>query len=129
MKGFAFAALASLGACQGDETVRAYGAANVIWTLNEINGTPFPATASLRFAEEGKITGKAPCNGYSATMTVPYPWFDVSDIASTRMASPDLRAETAFFAALEAATISEVSGRTLFLTNPDGLSMVFTAAD
>jgi heat shock protein HslJ len=62
-------------------------------------------------------------------MTVPYPWFDAGPIASTRLACPALDAEVAFFAALGQATLIEVGGDTLILSNPDGLKMVFTAAD
>ncbi len=121
--------LGTLTACQDDETARAYGAADRIWTLSEINGAPFPATATLTFPETGKIAGDAPCNGYFAAMTAPYPWFEAKQIASTKMACPDLQAESEFFAALAAASISEVSGDTLILSNPDGLSMIFKAAD
>ncbi len=121
--------LGTLTACQDDETARAYGAADRIWTLSEINGAPFPATATLTFPVTGEIAGHAPCNSYSAPMTTPYPWFEVKQIASTRMACPDLDAESDFFTALTAVSISEVSGDTLILSNPDGLSMIFKAAD
>ncbi len=121
--------LATLAACQDDETARAYGAADHVWTLTEINGTRFPAKATLIFPETGKIAGKAPCNSYTAPMSAPYPWFDAQQIASTKMACPDLQSEGEFFAALSKASISEVSGDTLILSNPDGLSMVFKASD
>jgi len=31
---------AALSLCQGDETLRAYGAADKTWQLTELNGTP-----------------------------------------------------------------------------------------
>ncbi|AXI45068.1 META domain-containing protein [Sulfitobacter sp. SK012] len=120
---------AVLGACQGDETVRAYGADDQIWTLTELNGEPFNAKATLLFPEPGSIAGDAPCNSYTATMSAPYPWFEAGPIAATRRACPDLATESVFLAALSAASLSEVAGDTLILSNPDGLSMVFTATD
>ncbi|MGJ8615214.1 MAG: META domain-containing protein [Sulfitobacter sp.] len=114
-----------LAACQKDESVRAYGAADKEWRLIELAGKPFNAKATLTFPETGRIAGMAPCNSYGGTMTVPYPWFEAGAIAATKRACPDLAAETAFFSALGAATLSEVLGDTLILSNPDGLSMVF----
>ena len=116
-------------ACQGDETVGGYGAADIVWTLRELDGALFEQTANLTFPEAGRIAGKAPCNSYSGTMTAPYPWFEAGPLASTRMACPDLEAENRFFAALGEMTVSEVSGKTLILSNEDGREMVFTASE
>lgn len=121
--------LASLTACRGDETVRAYGGADQIWTLKELNGASFPANATLTFPKEGEIAGQGPCNRYFGAMTAPYPWFDAGPIGSTRMACPNLESETTFLTALEAATLSEVAGNTLILSNTDGLEMVFKGTD
>ena len=121
------ALLLALPACRNDESVRAYGAADKEWRLVELAGNPFDATATLTFPEPGRIAGAGPCNTFSASMTVPYPWFEVGSIAATKRACPDLPSETAFFVALEQATLSEVLGNTLILSNTDGLSMVFTA--
>ena len=123
------AAIALITGCQGDETLRAYGAADRIWTLKELNGAPFTASATLTFPQVGEIAGVAPCNGYSATMTAPYPWFEAGPIAATRRSCPDLAAETAFLKALTEATLAEVADDTLILSNPDGLTMVFGASD
>lgn len=119
----------SLAACRSDETVRAYGGADQVWTLKELNGAHFPTTATLTFPKAGEISGQGPCNRYFGAMTSPYPWFNAGPIGSTRMACPDLAVETAFLTALEAATISEVAGDTLILSNTDGLEMVFKAID
>ncbi|MDA7965990.1 META domain-containing protein [Ruegeria sp.] len=121
--------LIALFQCSTDETVAAYGAADQIWALQEINGQPFPARALLRFPEEGRIEGNAPCNGYSGTLNAPYPWFEVTDLAATRAACAGLEAEGMYFAALLAMTQSEVSGDVLILRNEDGHEMVFTAAE
>ena len=121
--------LVLLPACRDDESVRAYGAADKQWRLIELNDQPFIAKATLTFPEEGRIAGSAPCNSYSGTMTVPYPWFEAGPIAATKRACPDLAEESAFFAALDAVTLSEVLGDTMILSNTDGLSMVFKAGD
>ena len=121
--------LVLLSACRDDESVRAYGAADKQWRLIELNDQPFTAKATLTFPEEGRIAGNAPCNSYSGTMIVPYPWFEAGPIAATKRACPDLAEESEFFAALDAVTLSEVLGDTMILSNTDGLSMVFKAGD
>lgn len=121
--------VASLAACRADETVRAYGGADRVWTLKLLNGANFPARATLTFPKAGEIAGEGPCNRYFGAMKVPYPWFEAGPIGSTRMACPEMAAETAFLAALEAATLSEVAGDTLMLSNTDGLEMVFKASE
>ncbi len=118
-----------IAACKKDETVRAYGGADKEWRLAELNEQPFEASATLTFPETYRIAGNAPCNSYNASMSVPYPWFEAGPIAATKRACPDLNAEATFFKALAAATLSEVQGNFLILSNTDGLSMVFTAAD
>ena len=118
---------AALQACQKDETVRAYGGGDRLWVLTEIDDTPFPARATLRFPEPGLIAGEAPCNSYRAEMTVPYPWFEAGPIIATRRGCADLAAETRFLEALGRASLSEVAGDVLLLTDPDGLVMVFRA--
>lgn len=121
--------LTALNACRKDETVRAYGGGDRTWTLKILNDAPFPASATLTFPEAGKIAGRAPCNRYFGAMTVPYPWFDAGPIASTKMACRDLKAEITFLKALEAATLSEVLGNVMILSNTEGLEMVFNATD
>ncbi|WP_299048097.1 META domain-containing protein [uncultured Tateyamaria sp.] len=121
--------MASIPACQADETVARYGAADRLWTLQTLNGTAFTATATLEFEAGGPVSGQAPCNRFSTTNTVPYPWFELTPILSTRAACPDLDAETAYFAALGKMTQSEVRQGTLFLRNDDGDEMVFTTSD
>jgi heat shock protein HslJ len=120
-------ALMALAACQGDETVKAYGGADKTWRLVAIDDVPFAASATLVFPEAGKIAGLGPCNSYFATMTVPYPWFEAGPISSTKRMCPDHAAETAFFAALSKMTLSEVLGDTLLLSTPEGRTMLFKA--
>lgn len=120
------ATLPVLAACRGDETVAAYGGGQT-WVLQELDGAAFPARATLAFPAPGRIAGMAPCNSYSAAMTVPYPWFETGPLAVTRQACPDLAAETAFLTALQSMAYSEVSGRLLILSNDAGREMVFSS--
>lgn len=122
---FLFLASYVLIASAADETLRAYGGKNHVWTLAELNGAPFQATATLTFPQAGVIAGNGPCNLYHGTLTVPYPWFETGPIASTRRACPDLKAEAAFFQALEAASLSEITGDTLILSDDNGVLLVF----
>ena len=123
----ALAGVLAAAGCVADETVAAYGGANRIWTLTELDGAAFAARATLTFPERGQIAGEAPCNRFSGSMTTPYPWFETGPIASTKRACPELAAEQTFFAALGAMTQSEVLGDTLILRNDAGREMVFTA--
>ncbi|MFT7595078.1 MAG: heat shock protein HslJ [Paracoccaceae bacterium] len=121
--------LFALIACKADETLAGYGAADRVWVLAELDGATFAAKATMQFPEPGKISGDAPCNRYSGAVTAPYPWFEAGNLAVTRMACPELAAESALFDALSGMTQSEVSGDTLILTNEAGREMVFKASD
>lgn len=121
--------LASIPACQADETVARYGAAGRLWELQTLNGGAFSERATLEFEPGGPVSGHAPCNQFSTTNTVPYPWFELSAIAATRMACPELEAETAYLEALARMTQSEVNQGTLYLRNDDGEELVFTTND
>lgn len=120
-------ALLFLAACQGDETVKAYGGADRTWRLVAIDDIPFEAEATLTFPETSKIAGQGPCNSYFASMTVPYPWFETGPIGSTKRMCPDHAAEAEFFDALSEMSLSEVLGDTLLLSTPEGRTMLFKA--
>lgn len=120
-------ALATLPACRADETVGGYGGADRVWLLQDINGEAFPARATMTFPEPGKIAGQAPCNRFFGPMTVPYPWFDASALATTRMACPELEDESKFLEYIEKMSLSEVSGSVLLLSNDAGDTMTFKA--
>lgn len=117
----------ALGACQKDETLTAYGAADAVWQLVEVNGQSFPARAELTFPAEGELAGQGPCNSFSGKQTLPYPWFKVENLSATRSACPDLETEGAFFAMLMAASLVEIAGDTMILSNESSLQMIFTA--
>lgn len=114
-----------LNACQPDETLARYAGEGSTWQLVEIGGEQANADTTLGFPEPGRMAGQAPCNSYGATITAPYPWFELGGLAVTRRACPDLPAETAYFDALTKMTLSEVSGDVLILSNDDGVELVF----
>jgi heat shock protein HslJ len=122
----ALSALA-LTACNQDETVRAYGAGDRLWTVAQLNDQAFTAQATLSFPKTGQMVGDAPCNSYATTMSVPYPWFTVGPITATKRACPDLAAETAFFNALKAAEFTEVHGNTMLISNENGVLLLLKA--
>ncbi|MFK7938472.1 MAG: META domain-containing protein [Roseovarius sp.] len=121
-------AVSLVAGCQKDETVSAYGGADKTWVLHSLDGATFHAQASLRFPEQGRITGQGPCNSLSASQNAPYPWFSIGPIASTRRACPDLNAENAYFEALKTMTQVEILGDTMILSDDAGRQMVFKSA-
>ena len=110
-----------------DETISGYADTMATYHLMTIDGAAFEAQATIRFPEEGQITGNGPCNRYSATQSVPYPWFEPGPILATKRACPELAAGGAFFSALAEMTLAEVQGPVLILTNDAGREMVFEA--
>ena len=116
-----------LAGCIGDETATAYGAADKTWMLEELGGASFSARATLVFPEPGKIAGEAPCNSYSASMTVPYPWFEAGPLATTRRLCPQISAEETYLQALSDMTLIEALGDTLILSNDTETTMIFKA--
>lgn len=114
-----------LTACNADETVSAY-AAN-LYQLQSIDGAPFAARATLDLSTPGRVTGQAPCNRYFADQSAPYPWFALGPIGATRMACPDLPAETTYLNSLSDMTFAEAQGQILILSNEAGREMVFQA--
>ena len=123
----AFVALLVLGSCARDETAAAYGGADKVWRVVEIDNVPFAARATLTFPEPGQIAGDAHCNSYRADMTAPYPWFDAGPIASTRKQCPDYASETRFLNALADMNLSEILGDTMILSTPEGRSIILKA--
>ena len=123
------AVILALTVWQPDETLRRYGAADHEWHLEMLRGTPFNARATITFPARNRIVGMAPCNSYSSTNIMPYPWIELGPIAATRRACPDLDAEAAYFDALRAARVAVVEGDTLTLSDEDTPLLVFKARD
>lgn len=122
----ALAALSVLGYCK-DETVTGHGGADEIWQLQSLDGVAFKARATLRFPQEGELTGTTPCNSYAGQQTAPYPWFSAQAVTVTTRACADQEAEGRYLRALAEMTLVEVVGDILILTNTAGREMVFRA--
>lgn len=118
----------ALGACKYDETISGYTDRGAIWTLQELDGKPFLARATISFPSKGQVSGQAPCNKYAATQTVPLPWFKLGPVMSTKMACADLAAEQRFFQALGEMTLAETLAGTMILSNDRGREMVFKSS-
>ena len=121
---WALAALALVLAGCADETISGYAAPGP-WRLVSIDGEPYPAEATMDLSVPGRVSGRGPCNGWSAAQRVPYPWFEIGPVTATRMACPALADEAAFFGALEAMELAEASGDVLVLSTADGREMEF----
>ena len=129
MRLLAAALLGLIPACQSDATVAAYGGADATWTLTEIGGVQFSERATLIFGEDGQVSGQAPCNRFTFTNTLPYPWFETGPVAATKMACPNLEAESTFFANLSAMTQVVIADGKMVMANDDGGEMVFTPSE
>lgn len=117
--------LLGLSFCAPDETISGYAGAGSVWRLEEMAGAPAPAHVTLGFPAEGRIEGQGPCNGYRGGQAVPYPWFQVTEIAATKRACPELDAEAAYLRLLSEMTLAEVMGDVLILSDETGRSLVF----
>jgi len=94
----------------------AYEMEDVVWVA------PAFDDATLQFSG-GQMSGQAPCNGYSGENLATWPAFDfdAGEVAVTLMACPNDALETAFFAALRAATRAAITGDgALVLSNAAG---------
>lgn len=95
------------------------------WTLVGIEGSRAPAAATIVFATDGSVSGKAPCNRYFGSYSGELPGIALSALGATRMACEALEAEAAYFAALQAVTHAEVAEEHLFLIGPEGRVLEF----
>lgn len=114
-------AAAMTTACTPAETAEIGGE----WHLIGMDGQPAKAPASIDFAADGKVTGKAPCNRYFGSYSGTLPQIAFAAMGATRMACPDLDAETAYFNALQTVTAAEVTTDRLLLTGPEGRVLEF----
>ncbi|WP_395542016.1 META domain-containing protein [Neotabrizicola sp. sgz301269] len=97
------------------------------WHLVGIEGQRAPAPLSLIFAEDGKVTGKAPCNRWFAANGATLPALALQGIGATKMACPDLAVEQAYFEALAAMQRMEQAETHLFLIRAEGRVLEFSA--
>ncbi len=125
MRALVLALVGLISACQWNGLAAGNDTSDKVWTLIERDGTPFMARATLTIGQDGRISGQAPCNRFSTTNLASYPRFAPGPILATRMACPDLQAESAFFKTLSAMTHAEILQDTLTLRNERGAEMVF----
>jgi heat shock protein HslJ len=86
------------------------------------------------FGDDGKVTGSAGCNDYTASYTIEGEAITFGPAATTRKmcAEPEgiMEQENAYLAALELATAHQIKGDKLELTGADGVRIAtFTAED
>ncbi|MEL7098106.1 MAG: META domain-containing protein [Pseudomonadota bacterium] len=99
------------------------------WQLRSLDGKPFTARAVMQIGPDGSLSGRAPCNAFSGKVAAGSGAFAVGPLRATRMACPDLRAESQFFKALGQMKTMRQRPDQLVLTGPGGRKMVFTPAD
>ena len=107
-----------------DETIAGYAGENS-FALKEMLGEPVTARVTISFGEDGQVIGQAPCNRYFATQDAPLPWFSLGPIGATKMACPELEEEIQYFDLLGQATLAEVLGGILLLSNEDSVLLRF----
>lgn len=95
------------------------------WQLIARQGEPVAWTATLALGADGTAYGQAPCNRFFGTSTATLPALALTDLGATRMACPDLAAESDYFQALAAVTMAEIRQGHLFLTGPEGRVLEF----
>lgn len=98
------------------------------WSLSEVDGAPYEASATVAFPEEGRIAGKAACNNFTGSYEGTTDGFTLGPMAMTKMMCPDIEAEDAFMAQLALMTHADVTEDQVILSNADGAQMVFVPA-
>lgn len=94
------------------------------WHLVGIEGQEVAWEASLRF-DGDKVSGKAPCNRWFGTNAAALPDLAIEAIGATRMACPELAAESVYFETLQAMQRAELDQGHLFLIGPEGRVVEF----
>ena len=100
------------------------------WVATTIGGTAvLPGTTiDASFADDGRITGTAGCNRYSAPCTRDGERLAIGPAVATRMhcGAPEgiMEQEAAYFAALERAAAVRFGARTLALVDAGGAELV-----
>ncbi len=110
-----------LAGCGGETVDVLVGPA---WTVREMDGAAVPqdAAPTLEFAENRRVSGRAPCNRFSGGYRLKGDELSFSQVASTRMAcAPTLmERERVFLALLDAVRRFERTGDSLILRTEDG---------
>ena len=128
--------LACLSACtapadSGSGAVSSAGAAPtnaIVWELQRLNGQAFAASADLTIRPDGTgVSGRGPCNSYSAQGTIDCSIIALVAIRATRRACQDLGSEQSFFVALWRVSQLAIAGTEMVLSGPGDIRLDFTA--
>lgn len=111
--------------CGGDPAALLRGAE---WVVSRIDGTPpvAPSRPAMTFGADGRVSGNASCNNFTATYTLTGEALTIGQAASTRRAClpPQMEQEDTFLRTLIAVRRFEVrTDRTLVLMTDDGRSI------
>ena len=91
------------------------------WQLITINETVVDSDAglSIRFEDDGKISGHGGCNSFFSSYTLSESTIDIGPVGATRMACPEpqMQLERLYFEALENAAAIEVRGSRMRLAD------------
>lgn len=117
-----------LMSCQQDKTLEMLIPPGTIWQLNTLNGNNVSSEATLTFAA-ARVSGRGPCNTFSAQQNLPYPWIEIELMIASRRACSELSFERDYFQALHQATLMEALGNVLILSNDDGPILVFNRVE
>ena len=118
------AAVSALTACQdaGERSVSMLRPGSS-FTVARIDGAPAPAGVTFDVGEGSRVTGRAPCNRYSAQLTQRNGAMTVSGTVMTRMACAEADrnlAEMRFGNALGSITAARRLGDGIALIDPEG---------
>ncbi|WP_374299795.1 META domain-containing protein [Paracoccus sp. (in: a-proteobacteria)] len=118
------AATAALAACQdaGERSVSMLRPGSS-FTVARIDGAPAPAGVTFEVGEGSRVTGRAPCNRYSAQLTERDGAMTVSGTVMTRMACAEADrnlAEMRFGNALGSVTAARRVADGIALIDPEG---------
>lgn len=116
------------GSAAADAPADPYRLPGIVWQLETLDGAALRGIVTLSFPQEGKLSGRAPCNAYFGEQTAAYPGFLAGALGMTKMACIDLGFESEFFSALQAMRHAAMEGDRLTLTDDTGRRMIFTAA-
>lgn len=102
-----------------------------MWNLRFIDGVgAVDSKATFHLEEDGKVTGRAPCNRYFASATVDGDKIEIGKPGATMMAceQPLMAQEGAFFTALEKVASFRIENGNLVLAAADGRDLLRFAA-
>ena len=117
-----------LAACQGDAPGISAETIGRDWALVRMNGADAPAKVTMDLSEAGRAAGQAPCNRWFGGVEGTLPEFRLTGVGATRMACPDMQAESDFFAALDSVREARMEGDRLILAGEGGVQLEFAPA-